>query len=82
MTHYLASHSLSQPSSSQSTHPVVRVLRAVDNFLGSAMNTLLIWNRRHRDRLHLTGLDERMRRDIGVTGTDVAHEAAKPFWRA
>ena len=82
MTHYLASHSLPQPGSSQYAHPVVRVLRAVDSFLGSAMNTLLIWDRRHRDRLHLTGLDERMLRDIGVTNVDVAHEAAKPFWRA
>ena len=83
MTHYLASHSFSStPSRSQSAHPVVRVLRVVDSFLGSVMNTLLIWDRRHRDRLHLTGLDERMLRDIGVTSADVAHEAAKPFWRA
>ena len=82
MTHYLASDSPSTPNSSNSAHPVVRLLRAVDSFLGSVMNTLSIWDRRHRDRLHLTGLDERMLRDIGVNSADVAHEAAKPFWRA
>jgi uncharacterized protein YjiS (DUF1127 family) len=82
LNHYLASQSLSTPDSSQSARPVVRIMHALDSLLGAAMNTLFIWDRRHRDRLHLASLDERMLRDIGITGTDVAHEAAKPFWRA
>ena len=45
------------------------------------MNTLFVWDRRHRDRLHLASLDERMLRDIGITNVDVEHEVSKPFWR-
>jgi len=82
LNHYLASQSLSTSGSSQSAQPLVRFVHALDSFLGAAMNTLFIWDRRHRDRLHLASLDERMLRDIGITGADVQHEAAKPFWRA
>jgi uncharacterized protein YjiS (DUF1127 family) len=78
---YLSSQSLSAPDSSQPGRPFVRLVRAVDSAFGAAMNTLFIWDRRHRDRLHLTSLDERMLRDIGITSADVEHEAAKPFWR-
>ena len=80
LSHFIASQSL--PRSSHSTHRFARVVHTVDSFFGAVMNTLSIWDRRHRDRLHLVSLDQRMLRDIGVTGVDVANEAAKPFWRA
>jgi len=39
------------------------------------------WRRRVRQRQELADLDYRMRRDIGVTPSEVAGECAKPFWR-
>ena len=37
---------------------------------------------RLRERRELATLDHRMRRDIGVTPSDIASECNKPFWRA
>lgn len=34
-----------------------------------------------RQRRHLSMLDDRLLRDIGLTRRDVDVEAAKPFWR-
>ncbi len=36
---------------------------------------------RHRSRKALRNLDQRLLRDIGVTGFDASIEADKPFWR-
>lgn len=36
---------------------------------------------RHRSRLHLESLDDRMLKDIGVSRADVSRESSKPFWR-
>lgn len=49
---------------------VARVKQAVDE-----------WRARISERRQLTGLDERMLRDIGLTKLDIWHEANKPFWR-
>jgi uncharacterized protein YjiS (DUF1127 family) len=47
------------------------------NWLGA----LLQWRRRARDRAQLAALSCRELRDIGLTRSDVACEATKPFWR-
>jgi uncharacterized protein YjiS (DUF1127 family) len=39
------------------------------------------WHARMHERATLATLDERMRKDIGVTHTDIAREAGKPFWQ-
>ena len=39
------------------------------------------WLRRIRERDELSHLDERERRDAGITAYDVAIECRKPFWR-
>lgn len=40
------------------------------------------WAERARERRRLSGLDERMLRDIGISHADAWREARKPFWRA
>jgi len=44
--------------------------------------TLHTWHERILARRELAELDDYMLRDIGLTRTDVAREADKPFWRA
>jgi uncharacterized protein YjiS (DUF1127 family) len=38
------------------------------------------WRRRRRSRASLSGLNDRMLKDIGVTYAEAEHEANKPFW--
>jgi uncharacterized protein YjiS (DUF1127 family) len=47
-----------------------------------AVETLLHWQERSRERVQLQQLDEHMLHDIGLSRADVAHECDKPFWRA
>jgi uncharacterized protein YjiS (DUF1127 family) len=49
--------------------------------IGRAIETVLLWHARRRDRGQLVGLSDRMLRDIGVTRADVEREYGKPFWR-
>lgn len=46
-----------------------------------AVDFLLTWNRRARERHLLAALDEARLKDIGISRADVEREAAKPFWR-
>ena len=46
-----------------------------------AVDLLLIWQQRSRDRQQLQTLSDYMLRDIGLTRADVFAEASKPFWR-
>jgi uncharacterized protein YjiS (DUF1127 family) len=57
------------------------VVRAVDAGIGTMVDMLLTWQRRHKDRLHLMSLDDHMLHDIGISLADVEQEASKPFWR-
>ena len=45
------------------------------------LRLLMVWQDRERQRRHLRGLGDRMLKDMGLSRADVAHEAAKPFWR-
>jgi uncharacterized protein YjiS (DUF1127 family) len=49
--------------------------------IGRAIDLLLIWQQRARDRRQLESLSDYMLRDIGLTRADVYAEASKPFWR-
>jgi uncharacterized protein YjiS (DUF1127 family) len=59
----------------------VRQAWALSRAVGRAVDLLLIWQQRARDRRQLESLNDRMLRDIGLTWADVYAEASKPFWR-
>lgn len=42
---------------------------------------VLAWQERVRQRYHLSGLDDRLLKDIGLSRADVEREVDKPFWR-
>jgi uncharacterized protein YjiS (DUF1127 family) len=50
--------------------------------LGRIAETLHVWRERHHARHELTNLSERDLHDVGLSWSDAAFEAEKPFWRA
>ena len=48
---------------------------------GRAVDLVLAWHERVRQRRQLRALDTHMLRDIGLSRADVEGEAGKPFWR-
>lgn len=44
--------------------------------------TLHIWHERYRNRRELTNWTARDLQDVGLSWSDIAYEADKPFWRA
>lgn len=42
---------------------------------------LLLWQERARERNHLSRLDRRLLKDVGLSPEQVDHESSKPFWR-
>ena len=69
-------------AASNLNHASARFVHSVDAAVENALDRFLTWQRRHKDRMHLLSLDERMLRDIGVSLADVDREASKPFWRS
>ena len=51
-------------------------------FFAQLRETLHIWRQRQRDRRQLAELSARDLHDVGLSWSDVAYEAEKPFWRA
>jgi uncharacterized protein YjiS (DUF1127 family) len=51
------------------------------SLLTTAVDRLLLWRERARQRRVLASLDGRMLRDIGLSGGMARQESAKPFWR-
>lgn len=54
----------------------------ISSIFKSVIETLIVWNERHRERAQLSEMDFRMLNDIGMDYADAQHEAAKPFWRS
>jgi uncharacterized protein YjiS (DUF1127 family) len=44
--------------------------------------TLHVWAERRRQRLELARWSDRDLHDVGLSWSDIAREAEKPFWRA
>jgi uncharacterized protein YjiS (DUF1127 family) len=60
----------------------VRVLAAVIFALAALHAERMAWRERARYRRALAQMSERELADIGVNWSEIANEAAKPFWRA
>lgn len=50
--------------------------------MNRSINVLLLWNERARQRQHLSRLDDRLIKDMGITHADVEAEIRKPFWKS
>ncbi|WKA28117.1 DUF1127 domain-containing protein [Bradyrhizobium roseum] len=50
--------------------------------LSQVAETFHVWRQRYRDRRELAKWSARELHDIGISWSDVAYEADKPFWRA
>jgi uncharacterized protein YjiS (DUF1127 family) len=59
-----------------------RFVHALDAGVETVIDGFVTWQRRHKDRLHLMALDDRLLHDIGISAADVEHEVSKPFWKA
>jgi uncharacterized protein YjiS (DUF1127 family) len=51
-------------------------------FLARLSGTLHVWRDRWNQRHELTQWTDRDLHDVGLSWSDIAHEAEKPFWRA
>ncbi|MFQ5994460.1 MAG: DUF1127 domain-containing protein [Acidiferrobacterales bacterium] len=60
---------------------VVPVWDAPAAVFGRALDTLLKWQERARQRHALRELDDHLLKDVGISRADVEREAGKPFWR-
>jgi uncharacterized protein YjiS (DUF1127 family) len=81
MSQIHTNHTVSRAASNLN-HASTRFVHSVDAAVENVVDRFLTWQRRHKDRMHLLSLDDRMLRDIGVTLADVDREASKPFWRS
>ena len=50
------------------------------NFLARLLDTVVTWQQRSRDRHLLAQMNERQRRDIGLSPATLDDEISKPFW--
>ena len=54
----------------------------VSGLLTQIGETLHVWHERYRTRRELTNWTARDLHDVGLSWSDIASEADKPFWRA
>jgi uncharacterized protein YjiS (DUF1127 family) len=50
--------------------------------LAQLRETLHVWRDRRRQRYELSQWTDRDLHDVGLSWSDIVHEAEKPFWRA
>jgi uncharacterized protein YjiS (DUF1127 family) len=51
-------------------------------FFAKLSETVHVWRQRQHDRSQLAQLSDRDLHDVGLSWSDIALEAKKPFWRA
>ena len=57
-------------------------LKGLNTLIVNAMDTVLDWQDRARQRRRLGEMDDHLLRDIGLSRADLEYESSKPFWRA
>ena len=57
-------------------------IKGLNALFVNAIDTVLDWQDRARQRHHLAEMDDHLLRDIGLSRADLEHESSKPFWRA
>ena len=62
--------------------PAHRPTGLVGRFFTLVLTKLVDWQERSEQRHHLAGMDDRMRKDIGISHVDALRESDKPFWKA
>jgi uncharacterized protein YjiS (DUF1127 family) len=72
---------LQEPKMSTYTHESM-INHHGTGFLSRLAETLHVWRKRYQSRRELAKWSDRELHDIGISWSDVAHEAEKPFWRA
>ncbi|SLN73268.1 hypothetical protein OCH7691_03582 [Oceanibacterium hippocampi] len=55
---------------------------SVRRVVAGLFSLFYLWQTRASERVHLSSLDARALRDIGLSAADVEREARKPFWQA
>jgi uncharacterized protein YjiS (DUF1127 family) len=53
-----------------------------EGLLARLTETFHVWRDRRRQRRELAQWTDRDLHDVGLSWSDIAHEAEKPFWRA
>lgn len=54
--------------------------RGIGRFFATVLTKLAEWQERAEQRALLAAMDERMRKDIGISYVDALRESGKPFW--
>jgi uncharacterized protein YjiS (DUF1127 family) len=63
------------------THPTM-INHHEPGLFNQVGETLHVWQERWRARRELAQWTDRDLHDVGLSWSDIAHEAEKPFWRA
>lgn len=63
----------------RSAHSVETLRLILTGCIIRGLQRLLLWQQRARERRELLAMDERLRKDIGISALDVWREANKPF---
>lgn len=75
------SQSLERPFAPMARISIAGVAARLGQGLIIAIDLLIEWAERRRDRQSLMALPDHLLRDIGLSRLDAYREADKPFWR-
>jgi uncharacterized protein YjiS (DUF1127 family) len=64
----------------RTNHP--GAIRTLGLWAARLIDTLLDWQERAHQRHHLSGLDDRLIRDMGLSRAEIDAEVHKPFWKS